>query len=928
METDNRTEPCIQHGGADAPPVTETRVPYETMRRPGSNFADQETAAAASDRSRLETGRVRISGEQSSPAIFGEASEESLWSLLHGRGLTICIPALQRDYIHGRTDRETGLVRRHLVKELMQSLCAAARSDGDMQRLDLGFVCGNLEEERFLVPVDGHQRLTALLLLHWLLAHESGRLSGDPVVRDCLLRFRYEGRESVMHFWERLVMEPPCDLCLPCGEEEKNLSGAICCCSWFTEDLEGDGTVRSMLVMLDALQEGLNAVTREGIPAQRLFLLLTSECRPVYFLFLNLDDAGLSDSTYIRMNARGRPLTYFESFKARLRPFLDEDENAAGKPEKSFSDEFLNGINGRWAALFWRPEYRPRGSCPTTDLPMLRFFRFLIETDFIVNSEPEKGPGEADRALSLLLQESDETFFSRLFRDGFCEVGRFRSGNPPVNRETFRKISRLLDLLEARKREAGTVGFMRQGTRRRVPLDEEGCFRRLIGAGGETALNGVEMILLYAEYAFLLRYARPDSSFRYTDSLTRWLRLVSCLTDAAQSLEEISLFGAIRSVNRLVESGFALRCTKAMLRWPRVPQALSVFPSRQISEEAVKAALKLSGVRWRKAVRDAEDSFLGGRIDMLFDFAGITAGEIFRQGAAQEVTAAAQNGVIWTAGMAGCGDVTGLQIPPVGAQEYEKFLRYMRRFRLLFDRDGVRPELEKDALLRRALLCYGGADSYLLPPGRARQCFLDSTDRDMGFRRLLRDSNEGRRLVVKQLLDDLDETRPAAPQLREIIARKVFTGEERWKEYFVTMPEILCSVLSSGADSADPMGEWVFRNEQRYIRRRSQDDILLLSRTHTSSVSREYYSYVLFLKARKQGLPVSYHADYTESSEKYAWFENREGERIRVLYRNPDASGWRFLARREGEDERRCEGSQEEMLRYIRDTINRENGTY
>ena len=114
METDNRTEPCIQHGGADAPPVTETRVPYETMRRPGPNFGDQETAAAASDRSRLETGRVRISGEQSSPAIFGEASEESLWSLLHGRGLTICIPALQRDYIHGRTDRETGLVRRHL----------------------------------------------------------------------------------------------------------------------------------------------------------------------------------------------------------------------------------------------------------------------------------------------------------------------------------------------------------------------------------------------------------------------------------------------------------------------------------------------------------------------------------------------------------------------------------------------------------------------------------------------------------------------------------------------------------------------------------------------------------------------------------------------------------------------------------------------
>ena len=76
--------------------------------------------------------------------------------------------------------------------------------------------------------------------------------------------------------------------------------------------------------MLDALQEKIYALAGKGISAERLFFILTSRHPPVHFLFLNLDDAALTDSIYVRMNARGRPLTLFESFKARLQPFLAE----------------------------------------------------------------------------------------------------------------------------------------------------------------------------------------------------------------------------------------------------------------------------------------------------------------------------------------------------------------------------------------------------------------------------------------------------------------------------------------------------------------------------------------------------------------------------------------------------------------------------
>ena len=115
------------------------------------------------------------------------------------------------------------------------------------------------------------------------------------------------------------------------------------------------------------------------------------------------------------------------------------------------------------------------------------------------------------------------------------------------------------------------------------------------------------------------------------------------------------------------------------------------------------------------------------------------------------------------------------------------------------------------------------------------------------------------------------------------------------------------------------MGEWVFQTEKRFIRMNHPDDILLLSRTQTSSVSREYYTYVLFLKARSQGLLVHYHADYTEGSEKYAWFEDLRGASIRILYRNPDGTYWRFLTYGEDDPAPVFDGSLEETLDFIRE---------
>ena len=868
--------------------ATEARVPYLTEAQDAASSREEDSdPIAALTAPAPEDGFL---SRAAAPLYTVAAKRESLWSLLSARGLTVVIPALHRDYAQGRQDAETEAVRRKLLDNLSDALREAASDPAGLcSGMDLGLLCGNLKEDRSLIPVDGQQRLTTLFLLHWLLAFRCGRLESDPDVREALLRFRFEGRESADRFCRQLVLQGPCASAPVSGSG--CISSRIRSCSWFSDGCERNLTVQGMLVMLDALEERLTSLSDAGFPAERLFPLLTSARPPVSFLFLNLGDAGLSDDTYIKMNARGRPLSFFEGFKAELSAFLASD--AAGGGGKDFSEVFLRQLDGPWTALFWRPEYREPGPFPTTDQPMLRFFRFLILTDYITGTEPIPGRAELRAALTALMEETDEAFFSRLFRDGFRTVEGLRSETPPVTVRTFQRIRALLDLLVSRKKRTGRISFLKRSGEPELLFDEEAAFRRLI-ASDPRELGYRELLLLYAEYRFLLRYALPDGSFRYGAALSRWLGLIRRLSGAISNLQADAFFAMVRSADQLVESGFALRSRKALLRWPHLPEALSVFPASQLSEEAVKAALIQRSPLWKKAILTAERSFLNGRIDMLFEYSGIRAADVFSS--------------------------SPPAVPEAGEREYVLFLRCLRRFEMLFDRDGVRPGLEASALLSRALLCYGGEDSYLLPAGRTRLCFPDSRDPDFGFRRLLWEDLGGRRALFLQLLDDLDENQPAAPQLQQIISRKVFRGDERWKEYFVTMPEILSSVRLSGAEVADPMGEWVFRTEKRLIRMNHPDDILLLSRTQTSSVSREYYSYVLFLKARQQDLPVFYHADYTEASEKYAWFEDIHGAHIRILYRNPDGTRWRCLAYREEDSSSVFDGSLEEMLDYIRES--------
>lgn len=101
-----------------------------------------------------------------------------------------------------------------------------------------------------------------------------------------------------------------------------------------------DPTIQSVLVMLDAIKETFCDV--ENLAEK----LISSDYVPITFKFLKMNDLGMEDSLYIKLNARGKPLTSFENLKAQL----------IGRQRKlnlPFVDEVELNFDGIWTDLFW-----------------------------------------------------------------------------------------------------------------------------------------------------------------------------------------------------------------------------------------------------------------------------------------------------------------------------------------------------------------------------------------------------------------------------------------------------------------------------------------------------------------------------------------------------------------------------------------------
>lgn len=253
------------------------------------------------------------------------------------------IPLIQRDYAQGRDLASVRTIRENFLDVLHDAV-----NGGDPVGLD--FVYGEVVDGT-LEPLDGQQRLTTLFLLHWYIASRAGHETAFQPWAD----FSYATRSSARLFCSRLVR-----FALPNAVDPP--SAQITDQPWYLHVWLHDPTIQSMLVMVDAIHDRFG---QDDLEADWM-RLTDPEHLAVSFHVLPIEDMGSTEDLYIKMNSRGKPLTDFENFKARLEKVLDGSERAT---------EFGHKVDGAWADVMWPL----RGSDDDVDDEFLSYFRFIIE---------------------------------------------------------------------------------------------------------------------------------------------------------------------------------------------------------------------------------------------------------------------------------------------------------------------------------------------------------------------------------------------------------------------------------------------------------------------------------------------------------------------------------------------------------------------
>ena len=253
------------------------------------------------------------------------------------------IPKIQREFAYGRIDEKNRRKRNNFLDTLFDAV--------NGKTITLDFIYGDIKEN-VLTPLDGQQRLTTLFLLYWYAAKKE-KIADTEI--DFLRNFSYETRPSARKFCESITTKA-FEL-----NREEIISEQIKDRNWFPLEWQHDATISSMLVMLDAIQAKFSCI-------ENLFQKLEN----ISFYFLPIEDMGLTDELYIKMNSRGKPLTQFEHFKAEFEKQLKlADENVAKR--------IGSKIDREWTDLLWQYPNSGVGddSDNTTDDEFLRYFIFI-----------------------------------------------------------------------------------------------------------------------------------------------------------------------------------------------------------------------------------------------------------------------------------------------------------------------------------------------------------------------------------------------------------------------------------------------------------------------------------------------------------------------------------------------------------------------
>lgn len=629
---------------------------------------------------------------------------------------SIEIPIIQRDYAQGREGKEE--LRENFLKFLLEAVKGTPK--------ELDFVYGSVRN-KILHPLDGQQRLTSLFLLHWFVAVKENKLNDE--LKNLLTNFTYETRTSSREFCIDLINKGII------YNPEQNVSELIIDSSWFFLSWKRDQTIKSMLTMLDDIQQTFQDEAE-----------VWDKLNNISFHYIELQNFGLSDDLYIKMNARGKPLTDFENFKAKFEQHINKE---GWESNAEATETFSHKIDTLWTDLFWN--YRDKTE-NVFDEQLMNFFRTMAVINYSL-----KAPRDYDfrRVVDLLRGDKKVSF------NQYLDLGCFDEDYFKILKSILNKISD----------KGGLKTFLSDTTY----LDEKEMFNGAI----KNNLGYAELLKLFALYQYLACENVIDE-----ENLQNWLRIVRNLVEAhrlyydnANTFADSLLF-----LSKLIPH----RNTIVEYFKDSVNPENKGFPKFIIEEEKAKVNLILQNDDWKNEIIEIENhGYFNGQIGFILDW---------------------------------CKDENGIY-------NIDKFKEYSEKAKALFSNDGL--IYFDNYLFERALLAKG---DYLLKKGQ-NYSFLIDNERDISWKRLLRDDNNQRN-VLKSLFDNINPT-TLLQDLEKIVAD--FSDKNDWRYYFVKRFEMIAACGS-----------------QKLIRWNSESDILLLRSTTTSGYHKEYYSYSLFVELKEK----------------------------------------------------------------------------
>ena len=564
-----------------------------------------------------------------------KALSTSFWELITNN--YIQVPNYQREYAQGRNNERAKLIRNGFVTSLYGSI-------KNNEPLELDFIFGGKESKESdenkndsFNPVDGQQRLTILFLLHWYVFMRANRSDYLKTLGD---HFLYTTRTTSETFCKK-ICEEAWSLDLALDEENKScIADQIKDRPWVTGSMDSDPTVKSMLVVIDCIHtlfSNFDKNDADKIDYVKVAETLVSRNCPISFFCLDLNDAlgiesGIRDM-YIKMNARGVPLTDYELFKASLQKKDNKNENFDLMAEYLADNDtaldrvkIIGKFNNEYTNFFFNLIDEGRINDPTVhsseaqmfDISMMNFINEVFRMNYFcaisnqgIGQKTYRGDGDVFRKMSgrefiSFIETCGKSFNEKYWKSG----GISKDAQEAINKSIVDSFSSIVCLFD--RFSANGVDFDVNDVTCRYSIGE--MIKKLatdLQNNGDLPFR--DSLIRMALYEFVLRFGIPSTD-EQKEAFSTWARFVwkidknSDFRNFDEFVETLIGYKAIISTSADCTSG-AIEKAIADSKSTKENNMLGAPAELHFSEETTKASLIISDARWRDAVKQAEDYY-------------------------------------------------------------------------------------------------------------------------------------------------------------------------------------------------------------------------------------------------------------------------------------------------------------------------------